>query len=198
MSGILTFISAVVGHWLTIMTGIASILIGLLQYWTNKRLLPPAWIGVGILILFIATYQSWLEEHGEALNERCNIEKFERRSEEKNQLAAFMDEVDKLVYANLTHDTPPDQVSSWFSDSNKWIIRVHDWVKDNLGPAAVSKAMNVTNILPMNWDRAISPLHNSEINILSKIKQNLSDLIGSPSWDDFDTRINLPTDACAH
>jgi uncharacterized membrane protein len=80
MSGMWTFSSAVVGHWLTIMTGIAAILIGLLQYWTNKRLLPPAWIAVGILILFIATYQTWAEERAANLAERCKIEKFEKRS----------------------------------------------------------------------------------------------------------------------
>jgi hypothetical protein len=114
----------------------------------------------------------------------------------KTQLASFMDEADKLLFANLTKDTPPDQVSGWFSDANKWVIRVHDWVKDNLGPAAVPKAMDITNILPMNWDRAISPQHNNEINILSKIKQNLNDLIGSSFWDDFDTRISSSTDAC--
>jgi hypothetical protein len=106
MSGIWTFISAVVGHWLTIMTGIAAIIIGLLQYWTNKRLLPPAWIAVGTFILFIATYQTWGEERAADLAKQCKIEKVERRSTVKNQLAEFMNEADTFLNTKLTKETP--------------------------------------------------------------------------------------------
>jgi hypothetical protein len=196
MSGIWAFLSAVVGHWLTIMTGIAAILIGLLQYWTNKRLLPPAWIAVGLFILFIATYQTWAEEHAASLAEQCKIEKAERRSAVKNQLATFMNGFDTFLFANLTKDTPPDQVNKWFSDAAAYIDKVKGWVRDNLGPAALAKVGDITNLPAMEWNRSISAKHNNAINNLTKFKENINDLIGSSVWDDFDARANASTEAC--
>lgn len=190
------FTSAVVGHWLTIMTGIVSIVVGLLQYWTSKRFLPSVWIAVGVMILFIASYQAWSEERAAHMAERCKIEKFERRSTAKNTLASFMDGIDVILNAGPTKDTLPDQVNLWYEGGNVYINKLKAWVKDNLGPAALTKASGITNLPPISWNNAISPTHNTAINLLMKYKANLNDLIGSSLWDDFDVRVASSIDAC--
>jgi hypothetical protein len=149
-----------------------------------------------VICLFISCYQAWSGQHASYLAERCKIEKFEKRSSAKDTLASLIDDGNKLIFSSLTKDSPTDKVNSWFADANDWMSKVHNWTKDNLGKAAVSKADDVANVLPMNWDRAISTAHNNTINILVRVKENLNDLMGSSVWDDFDVRVAKSIDAC--
>jgi hypothetical protein len=149
-------------HWVASMSGVVAISAGIIQHLRGAKFPPIAWIIVGTACLFVAAYQAWLDQRTSYLTERCKIEKFEKRSVAKNELASLRNQADQLIYGNLTKNSSAEEVSAWFSAVNSWTKSVSEWTKNNLGLAAVSKVIDVTNIQPFNWDRAISPVHNAE------------------------------------
>jgi hypothetical protein len=59
-----------------------------------------------------------------------------------------------------------------------------------------TKVSDVMNIPGGSWSTQISPEHNQRLSIISRIKHNISDLMDSYAWDDFDIRIAKSIDAC--
>ena len=176
MSEPFVFISAVFNNWFTLV-GAVAIVAAVIQYFRKKPLQPVVWVVIGMGCLFWASYQAWLDQHASYLAERCKIEKFEKRSTAKNQLASFMEEATKLLNSTLTKDSPPDQVDSWFHETEDWGHRVYEWVKDNLGPAAATKALDLGAASTLVWSNNISPRHNNVLNGLNKVKENLNSLM---------------------
>ena len=77
----------------------------------QKRLLPGVWVSAGLAILFIASYQAWVDQRALYMAERCNIEKFRDRSAAKEKLASFMREADEL-FETLTKGSSDEDVRS--------------------------------------------------------------------------------------
>ena len=194
LSNFYNFISAVLSSWFTYV-GAVVIVAGIIQYWANKRFLPKAWIAVGVICLFLASYQTWSDLRASYLAERCKIEKFENRSAAKNQLAAFRKEADDLMTA-LTKDSSPEEVKAWFSSENDWEWKVYTWTRDNLGEAAATKILDKNGIFGAAWSNQISPEHNQKLGVINRIKQNIDALMESSAWDDFDVRVAKSIDAC--
>lgn len=148
-----------------------------------------------MICLFIASYQAWSDQRASYLAERCKIEKFEKRSAAKNQLAAFRKEADDLMTA-LTKYSSTEDVKAWFSRENDWGWKVYPWTRDNLGEAAANKVLDKNGIPAEGWSNQISPEHNHKLGIINRIKQNIDALMESSAWDDFDIRVAKSIDAC--
>jgi putative Ca2+/H+ antiporter (TMEM165/GDT1 family) len=86
MSSLLTFIWAVLTSWFGLI-GAATIVAAIVQYLLNQYFLPKAWIAAGIILFFVASYQTWYDQRASYMTERCKVQKFEDRSAAKNQLA---------------------------------------------------------------------------------------------------------------
>jgi hypothetical protein len=194
MSNFLTFIWAVITSWVGLV-GAASIFSVIIQYLLKIYILPSAWIALGAILLFVSSYEAWLDKHASYMAERCKIEKYEDRSAAKNQLAAFRKEADDLMSA-LTKDSSPEEVKAWFSRENDWEWKVYPWTRDNLGEAAAGKVLDKNGIPGASWSNQISPEHNHELGVINRIKQNIDALMESSTWDDFDVRIAQSIDAC--
>jgi hypothetical protein len=140
MSNFLTFVWGVITSWFGLI-GAATIVAGVIQYLTKTYFRPKAWIAAGIILYFIASYQTWLDQRTSYMAERCKVEKFEDRSAAKDQLASFMKEADDLSSV-LTKESSAEDVKTWFSNENDWEWKVYTWTRDNLGGPAATKVID--------------------------------------------------------
>jgi hypothetical protein len=152
-------------------------------------------ISLFLLAFFYAGFSAWNDEHNTEMAEKCKIEKSEDRSAARNELAAFMKEAQELSTA-LTKNSSSEDVKTWFSKENDWEWKVYTWTRDNLGDAAAIKVIDKTGTPMMIWQNNISPEHNETLNTIGRIKHNISDLMDSSAWDDFDVRVAKSIDAC--
>jgi hypothetical protein len=64
MAELYSFIAAVASHWVSLMSGIASVIVALWLRLKNKvELGHLAFWGVAVICIFIASFQAWKEEH---------------------------------------------------------------------------------------------------------------------------------------
>ncbi len=197
MSDPVAFAVAVSVHWFAAMSGGVALGIGIVEYFRRRSFAPIIWVLIGIICLFFACYQTWLDKKIEAAAMQCKILKFERRSEAKNGLSSLIDKADPLLNANLTRNGPPDEYENWKVNVNQWATNVRMWVAMNLGNAAVTKAMDTANIPATFWHQGISDEHNYALSSIARVKQNLEQLMESSAWDDFDMRTAASIVTCS-
>jgi hypothetical protein len=150
-----------------------------------------------LIAFFYVGFSVWNDERTTYMAEKCKIEKFEKRSTARNQLATFMMEAQQLAsVSSLTKDSPQENVKAWFSSETSWETRLFTWTRDNLGEAAATKIVDTMNMPSGAWSNQTSPEHNQKLSVIAKIEHNIGDLMESSAWDDFDVRVAKSIDAC--
>jgi hypothetical protein len=154
-------------------------------------------ISLFLLAFFYAGFSAWNDERNTDMAEKCKIEKSEDRSAARNQLAAFMQEAQKLSNVSvLTTNSSQEEVKAWFLETQNWQNQLYTWTKVNLGEAAATKVVDTLNMPSGSWSNQISPEHNQKLSVIAKIEHNIGDLMESSPWDDFDVRVAKSIDAC--
>jgi hypothetical protein len=194
---LIEFISALIFQWAALLTG--GVVIAMVAVWEKfyGNIPPSAYLIVVVVTFVAACYLAWLKQKNAADAAECKIYVSQKRSEAKKQLATFHKEADKFIFSTLTRDSPQSEFDAWLSETNKWYNEVIAWVSKNLGEQALSKLTDIANPPIITWGRAINQNHNSTINNLIKIKENIGYLMESSAWDDFDTRVASSFKSCS-
>jgi hypothetical protein len=66
MPQVMLFFSALIAHWLFTFGGVALVLFGLYEKSRHKETQKRLYWGVAAILLFVASYQAWLDEHHNA------------------------------------------------------------------------------------------------------------------------------------
>jgi hypothetical protein len=66
MPQVMLFFSALIAHWLFTFGGVALVLFGLYEKSRHKETHKRVYWGVAVILLFVASYQAWLDEHHNA------------------------------------------------------------------------------------------------------------------------------------
>lgn len=115
------WVAALWVHWVTLMSGVVSLLVGLwYRFGPSRRdLTNRAFIGVGAACIMLASYQAWMDEHQALLAERVlhsprlEIELLEA------SLFSKLDDPNStgiLLIANLNNRGAPSVASHWELD----------------------------------------------------------------------------------
>ena len=143
MPELLTFILAIFSTWLGLI-GAVAIVAAVIQFLVKKYFRPGVWVAVGVVLLFIAAYQTWREQRASYMTEKCRVEKFQDRSAAKKKLALFIKGADELIHSDLAKDSSAEEVKAWFSRADDWENDVYIWTRDNLGEPAATKVIDTT------------------------------------------------------
>jgi hypothetical protein len=147
----LSFLSAVFNSWFAYL-GVATLVVPVIQHLSKGRFHPNPniWKAVGVICLFAACYQAWLDQRASYFAERCKIERLQDRSAERKQLAALRNEGDDLFSA-LSKDSSEESVKAWFFKEQDWEGRLYKWTKENLGDGAAGKVMDKNGMPAGSW-----------------------------------------------
>jgi hypothetical protein len=104
-------------------------------------------------------------------------------------LAVFARQAEAFIFANLPKNTSDKDMDAFFKQTNDWYISVQSWVGKYLGDTALVRLTDMATDQPtVNWDRRVNEKHNTVINALIRIKQNIGILMSDSYWDDFNAR----------
>jgi hypothetical protein len=86
-----------------------------------------------------------------------------------------------LLHKRIT----PDEFPSWANDDRIYTDTLLEWVRKNMGDAALSKLSDMNGNAYDFAGFAVSPVHEAALNWLNMASQNLVTLIKEPIWDSF-------------
>jgi hypothetical protein len=104
------------------------------------------------------------------------------------ELQKFYRAVDPILNRNLPKGISDADFQSYAKEANAWIQTAADWIVANMGSTGLSKFQDQNGISITIWERAANPSHNGAINLLTKYKANLNDMMLSGAWDDTNTK----------
>jgi hypothetical protein len=138
-----TFFWAIASHWITVMSGVVAVSVGIIQFLRQKKFAPSTWIVVGMGCLLFASYQAWLDEHvARNIAEGAN-RSFQSQLDERQKHAAiravlgrFMLEGSHLLTL-CTDETKPVPKA----EQIEWVGRIEEFVRKNLDESYLGRLL---------------------------------------------------------
>jgi hypothetical protein len=137
---LLQFIGAVFSQWVALMTGgLIAFGLALWERWYG-RISWGRYIAVLVVTVFVACYLTWFDEHQKRVSIECRLSVYQsaqnaRRSFVQTELQKFYSDAQTLLHKRIT----PDEFPRWANDDRIYTDTLLEWVRKNMGDAALSK-----------------------------------------------------------
>jgi hypothetical protein len=187
VSSLPDFFSAVLGYWISIMTG-SVIAAGLLLYehYRGKTITWGWCVAIALLSLFVACTLAWVNEHDQLVAEKQALDtsaqkNIEIRRSQKAELQRFIFNATNIIEQPLPEqdgylsENDP-QFEKYVGDADKWLSDTSTWLLENLGEKAQRQFLDIshTNVYhPYGPPRSVNQTHLRIITNLEKYRENL-------------------------
>jgi hypothetical protein len=135
-------------------------------------------VAVFVVFSFIfASYQTWHDEY--ALNHSRSAV----RDSHVAKLQKFYSEVGDLLAEPLAKDSSKEDVDKYLAKADAWIDDSAQRIKQNMGEAARDRFLDLSGMSAVRYQKAVNEAHNQALMNLTRLRQNLDELIRNPAWD---------------
>jgi hypothetical protein len=175
---ILTYAGLLLSNWASWLTG--GIVAALFALWERYRNKPYGLRTVAVFVAFsfiFASYQTWHDEYAQ------NHSRSKVRESHVAKLQTFYSKVGDLLAEPLAKDSSKADVDKYLAKADAWIDDSAQWIKLNMGDAARDRFLDLSGMSAVRYQKAVDEAHNQALMNLTRLRQNLDELIRNPAWD---------------
>jgi hypothetical protein len=185
LSDLTQFIGDLLDNWAAFITGgIPVAILAIWERWRSHNISFRFYAALFLAFGFTAaSFQTWRQEHVARVQVEQTISLARNRSATKAQLQKFYIELGALLDVQLKRDISPAEFESYKTESNRILNAQAQWIKDNLGDAALARFTDKSDMKAVQFEKAVNDVHNIMLMNQTRFIQNLKDLIESSAWD---------------
>jgi hypothetical protein len=105
------------------------------------------------------------------------------RSATKTQLQTFYIKMGEMIDTPLNKDISAEDFEKYKTDSDKTLTEMANWIKENMGEAALARFADRSGMSQVWYSRAANDTHNAMLMNQTRIRLNLLAMIESSAWD---------------
>ncbi len=109
--------------------------------------------------------------------------KTDKRAEIRAKLQECYVDVGPLIARQFSRETPADDFSKYIAEADAWVNNCANWIAENMGVPARERFLDRTGMISTSYSGALNAEHNTAIQNLTRLRQNLLVLIESGVWD---------------
>jgi hypothetical protein len=185
LADIWQYILDLADHWAAFITGgpIVAILV-FWERWRDKTIPFRIYVAIFLVIGFVAAgFLTWRQERDARVQAEQTISVTRNRSATKAELQKFYIELGALLEVQLKQDISPADFENYKAESNRILNEQAQWIKDNMGDAALARFADKSNMKEVRFKKAVNDVHNIMLMNQTRFHENLKDLIESSAWD---------------
>jgi hypothetical protein len=101
----------------------------------------------------------------------------------RDRLQTFYVSGGLILNRPLPKDIPAADFERYVTEVNAWVNETSTWIDITLGYAAAARFLDIGGGFSFGWNRAANEQHNTIINVLTKYRENLAQMIEVNAWD---------------
>jgi hypothetical protein len=105
-----------------------------------------------------------------------------KRENIHKHLSQFYVEMGSLIDESLPANISPSDFSSYQNNANSIVGNIGQWIKDNMGDAALARFWDRGGMMQGRYSLAVNDMHNTMIMNQMRLRQNLLAMLESPTW----------------
>jgi hypothetical protein len=169
--------------------GLAALIFGATALtWLSASEWPNAARGVLAIVIgaiaFVGFSESlrWIN-----LREKLVLAQAEAKADKRAEIRARLQQcyvtVGPIIQRSLPKDISPDDFNKYVAEADGWVSDCATWIDEHLGMPARERFLDRTEMMGASYNGAINERHNTVIQNLIRMRQNLMVLIESNAWD---------------